>query len=277
MDNVRNFIKQDVISLAKELYKNNQNEQKSVVSWLMEVYEKAKDKDILVVHSPGGWGCANLENLIAWESSLVQGVTDTLSRMGKKWTLVQYFRTEDNFINHLKHSPELIRYFMTGKLYLAQVLAAQLEFLKKYLGNLKIILLGASQGAAFNNTVMKHLSNSDNIYSIELGIFFMHLSRRIITPRTLVIDNNGCTIDPVVHWDFMKAFRAYITAPFRWIRYRIDGEPVKFSACINVPGHDYHWQHLSVQSRITDFLRRVLITESRELIAGGYTISAEKS
>jgi len=248
------IIRKQAFTLAKQLYPGEERQQTYIVDRLIDFYNAAKDQDVLVVYSPGGWGSAELRDLIDWELSIVEGVKSSLTRSGLRWTLVQYLRTKNSWWDHLRHLPEQLVYAATGKLYQARVMAVELEFIKKYLKNLKIVLLGASQGAAFDNSVMKCLNNRKDIYSIELGIFFAHLPRRVITENTLVVDSNGLVPDPVVHWNFVKALRAYSTAPFRWIKYKMAGERVKFTYCINVPGHEYRWEYVHIRSQIINFI-----------------------
>jgi hypothetical protein len=80
------------------------------------------------------------------------------------------------------------------------------------------------------------------------------MSRRVVTERTLAIDGNGVSPDPMAHRNLRAGFKAYITAPFRWVKYRLQGKPEKFTYCINTPGHDYNWDYPEVHGRITDFL-----------------------
>jgi hypothetical protein len=158
----------------------------------------------------------------------------------------------------MQHIPEQARYSFTGKIFQAEVMAAEVKFLATRLKHLNIILLGVSQGAAFNNTVMKYLVAESNVCSIELGTFFAQLPRRVITGRTLALDSNGLVLDPVVHRNLRAAFKAYLFAPFRWINYKLAGKPEKFTYCINVPGHDYNWKYPEVNGQIVRFLQRNL-------------------
>ena len=134
------------------------------------------------------------------------------------------------------------------------IAAEELKFISEHNDDLKILLIGASQGAAFSNAIMRHLNGVNKVYSIELGTFFPHVPRRVITERTLAIDNNGLMPDPMCHRNLWAGFQAYITAPFRWIKYRWQGKPQKFTYCINAPGHDYNWEYPEVRKKITDFL-----------------------
>jgi hypothetical protein len=247
-------IQEKAAKLAAVLYRGNAKKQSELVARLIDTYYKAVDKEVLVIHSPGGWGCTDIANLIAWEKSVVEGVQSALTEMGTDWVLVQFFRAGKSKWNHFKHIPQQTVNFFSGKTRLVPVLAGELQFLAENIKGLKILLLGASQGAAFNNEVMKNVKNTYEIYSVELGTFFAQLPRRVITSKTLAIDSNGLMMDPVVHWNFLKTLRAYVQAPFSWLKYKMAGEPVKFTVCINVPGHDYNWEYLSVRSQVTKFL-----------------------
>lgn len=250
-----NELREDAGFLARKLYPDKERKQSEIVHRLMDICNKVQNSNVLIIHSPGGWGSSPVAELIDWERSIIDGVEATLTGLKAKWVLTQYFRTKNSIWYQLLHLPTQIRYSLTGKLAAAEVMAEELQFLSKHFRDLEIILLGASMGAAFNNTVMKYLKSSYNIYSIELGIVFLHLSRRIINDKVLGIDDNGFMPDPVVHWNFSKAAKAYFTAPCRWIQYLFKGTPHKFSYCINVPGHEYRWEFPAVGGRIKEFLQ----------------------
>ena len=246
-------IREDAKRLAQKLFKTKPKPQITFINQLLDFYTQAKDKNVLIMHNPGGWGSTDIEHLIYWEASVVDGVKTTLNKMGCDWILLQYFRSGKNWWNHLWDTPGQIRYYLTGKFFRAELLAAELNFLSEHVKNLDIFLLGVSRGADFGNTVMEH-TNNRGIYSIELGTFFARLSRRVITERTLVLDGNGLVPDPIVHFNLLMGIKAYITAPFRWINYRMAGKPVKFTDCINVPGHEYQWEYPNVGAPIERFL-----------------------
>jgi hypothetical protein len=257
-DNIEPALIIEVKGLAQDLFKNNKRKIVVLEQRLVSTYVKTKGYNALIVHSPGGWGCSSIENLIDWERSVVDGVQQAIKQMGYHGTLVQYYRTRNNWWSHLLHIPEQPRYSFTGKIFQAEVMAAEIKFLATRLKNLNIILLGVSQGAAFNNTVMKYLVTESNVCSIELGTFFAQLPRRVITGRTLALDGNGLVLDPVVHRNLRAAARAYLFAPFSWLKYKLAGKPVKFTYCINVPGHDYNWKYPEVNGQVVRFLQRNL-------------------
>jgi len=133
-------------------------------------------------------------------------------------------------------------------------MAAELKFIIQHLSHLKVVMIGVSQGAGFGNTVMLEVDEYSRVYSIEVGTPFFYRSRRVVTERTLVVDGNGLMPDALMEWDIITIVKAYFAAPFRWIKYRLEGRPVKFSRCINVPGHDYNWDYPEVRQQVRDFL-----------------------
>jgi hypothetical protein len=258
-------VQDEAFILARQLFPGKISRQRQMVEWLVSLSLKVTDIDVLIIHSPGGWGSANIKDLIDWELSIVSGVEKLLSSANVKWTLVQYLRASNRRWDHLKRIPEQTIWVLTGKSNQAYVVADGINFIKGHVKNLKIFLLGASQGAAFDNTVMKLIHDQRDIYSIELGIFFPHLRRRVTGENTLAIDSNGSVTDPVVHWNLGKALRAYVTAPFRWLKYKLAGEHVKFTYCINVPGHEYRWEYPNIRNAITDFIKAKL---NKDLLRG---------
>ena len=59
------------------------------------MYSAARNKDVLVIHSPGGWGNARWEDIQGWEKSIVTGVTATLEKLGYSQTIKGYLRSGD--------------------------------------------------------------------------------------------------------------------------------------------------------------------------------------
>jgi hypothetical protein len=254
--------REEAYHLAQQLLGNAPQKCNTFTNRLIDICARAEGKDFLLIHNPGGWGSTDLEHLLDWERNVVEGIRATIEQQGHSWLLIQYFRSGHNWWAHMRDIKEQTRFFFTGKIFKAEVMAAELKFIAHHLNNLKIILIGASHGAAFSNTVMRQLGEFPQIYSIELGMFFSQISRRVVTERTLAIDNNGQMPDPVVLRNLKAASKTYITAPYRWLKYRLEGKPVKFAYCINVPGHEYDWSYPAVQQQIVDFLGTKFGTKS---------------
>lgn len=247
-------LREEVSQLAQKLFGSDVNKRTSLTDRLWDTYTRAEGKDFLLIHNPGGWGSTPLKDCLEWERSVVEGVSSTMERLGYDYLLTQYFRSGNSWGEHMRDLMKEARFFLGGKSPVSEIMAAELRFLTRKIKNLRVILVAASQGAAFSNAVMRQMDGSPQVYSIELGIFFPHMSRRVITERTLALDSNGMMPDPMSHRNLWAGFKAYITAPYRWIKYQLQGRPQKFTYCINAPGHDYNWEYPEVQQRITDFL-----------------------
>jgi len=248
-------LEKDASHLAQQLFGDDAKKCARFTDRLLDTCRRAQGKDFLLIHNPGGFGGTHLEHLLKWERSIVEGITTTIERLGYSWLLTQYFRGGSSLWSHMRDMQEQTRFFIKGKSSRVGVLATELKFIAQHLQDLKVILIGASQGAAFSNAVMRQLGELHQVYSIELGLFFPHMSRRVVTERTLAVDSNGLMPDPMAHRNLKAGFKAYITAPFRWIQYRLRGKPEKFTYCINVPGHDYSWEYPEVRQQIEDFLQ----------------------
>ena len=255
-------LEEEVSHLAQQLFGNDTKKCASFTNRLLDLSTRARGKDLLLIHNPCGFGSTPLEQCLQWERSIVEGVSATIEQLGYSWLLSQYSRSGNSWWAHTRDIKEEARFFLKGKSSKAKVMAAELKFITQHINNLKIIMIGASQGAAFSNAVMRQLGELRQVYSIELGIFFPHMSRRVITERTLAIDSNGLMPDPVAHRNLWVGFKTYITAPYRWVKCRLQGKPEKFTYCVNVPGHDYSWEYPEVQRQIKDFLNLTFGTKS---------------
>jgi hypothetical protein len=245
---------EEINFLAQRLFKKSRRKKEQLISRLQDMYKKAADKDILVIHSPGGWGNTQWEGLLEWEKSIVTGVTDTLDKLGYSNSVVQYFRSGNGWLRHMIDIPTEARFFFTGGSPRAKIMSEELKLLLKNLTGKNIILVGASQGAAFNNVAMEKLGEHEHIYSIELGTFFPHVPRRTLTERTLAIDSNGLQPDPMCQRNLWAGTKSYIKAFYRWFKGQIEHKPVKFTHCINTPGHEYQWEYPGVHTNIKEFL-----------------------
>jgi len=243
-------LQEEAHHLARQLFGQQAEKVAAFTDRLMDIYTRVRDKDFLLIHNPGGWGNNVLEHCIQWERNVVAGTCATIERLGYTPLLVQHLRSGTSWWERIRDMRDQFGFFAAK----ARLLATEVEFITGHLDNLKVVLIGASQGAAFVNAVMQQLPSLQPVYSIELGMFFPYISRRVITERTLSLDWNGMVPDAAVRRDLMAGFRAYTAAPFRWAMRWLQGRPVKFSNCVNVRGHNYDWGYPYVQRRVVDFL-----------------------
>ncbi len=254
MSGDENGLAREMDQLAQQFHGNSRKKRVEFVAWLRDARQVASGKQFLVIHNPGGWGCRRMEDCVDWEKSVVDGVGATMAELGYSWSMVQYFRSGESFWRHMMEVRKEAVFFFTGRCYAARVLAAGLELLSRHQPDLTVVLVGASQGAAFGNAVMRELHGQSRVYSIELGIFFAHVPRRVVTERTLALDTNGLMPDPMVHLNLWVSVKAHVRALVEWTRYRLQGKPTRYVYCIHNEGHEYFWDYPEVHGRIQRFL-----------------------
>ena len=131
---------ESAIQLAAKLFPHNRRKRKLFFENLQEMYSAARNKDVLVIHSPGGWGNAHWEDIQGWEKSIVTGVTATLEKLGYSQTIKGYLRS-GNALWGRKSWYKEAQFFLFGSNYRAQVLAEEVEFLAVNLPKLRVVLL----------------------------------------------------------------------------------------------------------------------------------------
>ncbi len=248
-------LEREIEELARWSHGNRRKKRVEFAAWLWDAYRVAGDKRFLVIHNPGGWGNARIGQLLDWEKSVVDGVCATMDELGHSWAMVQHFRSGTNYWRHIMEIRKEAIFFSTGRSHAARALAAGLKLLNRHLPELTFLLVGASQGAAFGNAVMRELDDNGSVYSIELGMFFPHVPHRVITERTLAIDTNGLMPDPMFKLNFWIGLKAYFWGFVEWARYLIRGKRVKFVYCIHNRGHEYYWEYDAVHGGIQRFLK----------------------
>jgi hypothetical protein len=245
----------EAYNFSRQVHPEDPKKSAAFARRLLDIYTLACEKEVLLVHNPGGWGRTYLDHCQQWEKNIVHGIEATLEKLGYNSLLIQYFRTDGGVIEVIRDIKEQI-YFFNRK---AKILSNGLEFLTSHLKGLTVILLGVSQGATFANAVMQKSNGLSQVFSIELGMMLPFSFRRKLTERTLSIDGNGEVPDALTQGNLIIGFRAFVSTPFRWIIYRLKGKRVKFTYCINVPGHNYDWlAYPQVRQKVENFLHDIL-------------------
>ncbi len=242
-------IQEESYLLAREVFKE-QGKADEFARRLIDVCHRARGKEFLIVHNPGGWGHARMHECLEWERGLVTGITGILQKLGYRFLVTQYFRTGRGFRNEVGDLKEQLRFFSDK----AETMAAWLRFIVAHVKGIRIVLIGVSQGAAFGNAVMQCLGVGCPVYSIELGFPFLYRYRRKVTEKTLAIDSNGLKSDKFVNGTLLQAAVIFLAAPLKWLGYRMQGKKVLLSHCVRAPGHEYDCGNPVVGEQITDFL-----------------------
>lgn len=250
MRSVQQTLIEEAYSLAEQFFKNEELAS-DFAKKLLDICTGAEGKDFLIVHNPGGWGYARLEQCLEWERSIVAGIEAVINGMGYSSFLTQYFRSGKSWREQMRDLREQFRFFVPK----ARIMVAWLQFIFKHVDNIKVILVGISQGAAFGSSVMRQLDGHYPVYSVELGFPFQYKSWRIITERTIAVDSNGVIPDVLAQGNLRVGAGILMAAPFKWMWHRLRGRRVNFAHCVSAPGHEYDWDNPEIQKPIRDFLK----------------------
>jgi pimeloyl-ACP methyl ester carboxylesterase len=249
MTGVNLTLREEAYRLARQLF-GTEEASTDFANQLLDVCTKAAGKDFLIVHNPGGWGRARLDQCLEWERGLVNGIKAAMGEMGYNLLLTQYFRSGMGWREQMWDLREQFLFFA----FKASVMAAWLQFIMTRAKTIKVILVGVSQGAAFSSAVMQQLGGHYPVYSIELGFPFQYKSRRVLTERTLVVEGDGLRHDDLVQGNLWVGAGILMEAPFKWIWHRLRGRRVALAHCVTAPGHEYDWANPEIRGRIGDFL-----------------------
>ena len=240
-------VMEDASELAERLLGNSQDKADKFVSQLLAMYSEAKDKDFVIVFSPGGWGRDLLENSPDWES-IFAGIKSELESFGYRLLSLEYKRTEESRRGRLQEAAEDLNLYH-GK---ARYLASSIEFLTKHIPHLRIILAGESTGTITCDEVMAILGDNPQVYSVETGPPFWH--RSATSRRALVLTSNGILPDSFSRGDLITIISANLKALFGLSQPAGDNGTIL--RCIRAPGHEYRWEQAAVYAKITSFLKQ---------------------
>ncbi len=240
-------VAEDAVELASGLFGDSPEKCNDFANQLLAAYSEAKDKDIVILFNPGGWGWNVVENSPGWWS-IFNGMKSELDISGYTSLWLDYQRTVNNLRGQLDEMGELIIGYSSK----AQNLASRVEFLTDNIPDLKIIIAGESNGAIICDRVMNILADNPQVYSIQTGPPFWHTTTML--DRTLVVNDNGIIPDSFSHGDFVTMFRAGLRELFG------SSQPEDVAGTVfyyvRAPGHDYWWQYPKVAAEITNFLEQ---------------------
>jgi hypothetical protein len=253
-------VEQQAWQVAAEVVGSGKEAQEQFVSEVLDLYSKVKDNDFAIFCISGGWGKEPLEANKEGRSWLV-GIEDELTELGYKYCVVDDIRTGNSLIEYLFEFKEQLTHYPSK----AKELAAKIDFLTKQVTDLKVIITGQSNGAAFAGEVITYLKDDPGVYSIQVGIPFWHRVSK--ASQSLVIDNNGLGADALTERDLVRLLKANLMrifilnhapsfTPVDWVITRaiLIFLPYKFGLGLQAPGHEYMWEYPGVGPAIEAFL-----------------------
>jgi hypothetical protein len=236
---------EEASDLAGELFGNHPEKNDEFTSQLMATYLAAKDKDIVVIFNSGGWGWTAVENTREGES-FINGIESELADMGYSLLFLNHKRTARTLDSGIGE------FMLAADLYpsKAEDLAARVEFLSNHIPDIKVILVGVSNGTLICDGVMNILEDNPQVYSIQIGPPFW--SGVTSSGRSLVMRSNGVIPDSFSQGDLLTILRANVESLFGVYQ----ENPGDILLYVGAPGHDYNWQYPEVSSQVTNFLQR---------------------
>jgi hypothetical protein len=233
---------EDAEQRAAALFGGNEVRQSNFTSQVLALYQEAKEIDVLVIVNSGGWGWSAIAE--SNEKGLAPGIDGVLTGLGNSTLWIDYFRTEKNFYGAIG---EFMMALSTNPAR-AQELAARTAFLTDNLPDLKVILLGISNGCTICSGAMPLLAENKQVYSIQLGPPVWNNNSHL--ERVLLLRTNGTIPDSFSHGDLATIFRANLEAAFG-ISQEYEGDILLY---IGAPGHDYDWKYDWLKLQISNFL-----------------------
>jgi hypothetical protein len=237
------LVLEDAQGISRTIYERDQSRANELTCQLAATYLAAKDKDVIVIFSPGGWGWDPVSEIPGWKT-ILSGIETTLKSYGHNTLVIDHKRTAHTLTGTIGETEVMLGVYP----YKVEELVARVDFLIRHFPKLRIILSGESQGAAISEEVVQRFKDNSRVFSIQSGPPFWHVSHPF--ERSLVIDNNGIQPDAFTSGDWIVITRANLEAAFGIYR----GSRGNILLYIGAPGHDYSWEYPAVRQQITDFL-----------------------
>ena len=232
--------------VASEVAGDNQNKVKEVINQLVETYVQAKNQDFVVVFNSGGWGW-NSTHTSGW-GSILDGIETQLQSEGYQTLVLNYRRTSSGLAAIFKEFYEATMRYPNK----ARELAMRVKFLTDNLPDLRVIIAGESTGTVISDKTMTLLKDDPRVYSIQTGVPFWHQPTE--HERTLLLNNNGATIDTLSYGDVPAMVWATVKS---WFGVKSSNETKgNVMLWFKAPGHDYSWQYPGVYNNVVDFIKK---------------------
>ena len=238
-------VAEDAYRVATDLFGDHQEGCYEFTKQLLITYSAAKDKDFVIFFNSGGVGWSLLETSVGWYS-IFDGITQELADSGYTSLSLDYLRTPRSWDGFFDESMNMISLYPTK----TKELATRVEFLTDYIPNIRVILIGESNGTVICDRVLNRLKDNPRVYSIQTGPPFWYKSTML--ERRLVLKSGGIIPDSFSDGDFFTMIGATLESLLGFPRQADEsGTIMRF---VSAPGHDYWWQYPGVSPEITKFL-----------------------
>ena len=254
------IVERQAWQLTEEVIEAGIDVKEQFAAELLALYYEAKDCGFVVFCSSGGWGKKTLASDCQGRSWLT-GIEAKLTELGYTYCIVDGIRTGDGLKEYLFEFKEHLAHYPSK----AEQMAAKIDFLTQQIADIKILITGQSNGAAFASEVAEQLEDNPEVYSIQVGCPFWYEAPEV--SRSLVIDSGGVEVDALARSDIVTLLKAnwlklFIIGhapsftPFDWLvtkAFLIFGLQ-DYNLGLEAPGHEYMWEYPGVGPVIGTFL-----------------------
>jgi hypothetical protein len=243
VSSIPNVVIQDALVLARQRYTETPRAQAYYHQSLI-AYCESRDKDVLILFNPGGWGTKTVAASYGW-SSIVDGIQQNISAAGYRISTLNYLRTASNLQGQLNELKEMSNHYENK----AEDLAGLVNFLTREIPGLKVILAGESTGTIICDEAMVLLQDNPRAFSIQTGSPFWHTSKT--QTRTILLKDNGVVPDSFSTGDMGTILKSSFKSLIELDKPEMEGDILGF---LSAPGHEYRWQYPGVHEPIGSFL-----------------------
>jgi hypothetical protein len=204
-------------------------------SFEKELMKAGETSDIVIVFNAGGWGTVPFDQAFDF-NSIINETKQLIEKKNYKVSIVQYYRTKENFFAKIASLREIIFNFPDS----SKVFASRINQFLENNPDDKIVMAGLSNGALFIDAAMEDLKDKkENVWAIELGAPFWKKNTK---SENIVSFNNQADI--LANGRLGQILLSLIKTPFVWGYNKIVGNNISMSQAMHVDGHDYYWQQI---------------------------------
>ena len=211
-----------------------QEKRDEFVKQLLVTYSETEDKDFVIFFNSGGVGWNLLETSVGWYS-IFEGINQELNDLGYSSLSLDYLRTVRSGEGFLDEVMNMITLYPSK----TKQLANRVEFLTNYNPNVRVILIGESNGTVLCDRVLNILKDNSQVYSIQTGPPFWY--KDTVLDRRLVLKSSGIIPDSFSEGDIFTMVGTTLEELLGFPRQQ--GESGDILIYVGAPGHDYWWEY----------------------------------